>query len=120
MGVELKNKDTKFMLSDKSYEFLKKLVQLILPAASSAYFALASIWGLPGAEKVVGTIAVITTFLGVTIGISAHQYEASGSKYDGTVKLVPNKEGTGVVFNIAPSDFVDKTSVTLQVVPPDL
>lgn len=116
----MKNETTKFVLGNKSYEFLKKLVQIILPAVSSAYFTFASIWNLPGSEKVVGTIAVFTAFLGVTLGISNHQYEASGAKYDGTVKLIPNEQGTAARVNVDPHDFVDKTSVTLKVIPPDL
>lgn len=38
------------------------------------YFALASIWGLPYAEEIVGTITAIDAFLGVLLGISTHNY----------------------------------------------
>ena len=46
----------------------------LLPALGTLYFALASIWGLPCGEQIVGTITAIDTFLGVILGISTAQY----------------------------------------------
>lgn len=54
-------------LSNEMYDFLNALVRIILPGAGTAYFGLAEIWGLPRATEVVGSIVVITTFLGVVI-----------------------------------------------------
>lgn len=79
-------------LSNGLYNALKKLVQVILPAASALYFGLAAIWDLPAAEQVVGTIAVVTTFLGVSLGISSNQYHNSDRPYDGTVVVIPGEE----------------------------
>ena len=61
-------------LPDKIYDVLKWIVMICLPALSTLYFALAGIWNLPMAEQIVGTIAAITTFLGVLLGISTAQY----------------------------------------------
>jgi hypothetical protein len=61
-------------MSDKLYTVLKYLCQVGLPALGTLYFALAQIWGFPYAEQVVGTIAAITTFIGVLLGISSYQY----------------------------------------------
>lgn len=61
-------------LPDKIYDVLKWIVMICLPAISTLYFALAGIWGLPMAEQIVGTLAAITTFLGVLLGISTAQY----------------------------------------------
>lgn len=64
-------------LSDKVYDILKWVAQLLLPAVGTLYFALASIWGWPYADAVVGTITAIDTFLGVLLGISAASYAKS-------------------------------------------
>lgn len=61
-------------LSNKVYDILKWIAQLFLPAAGTLYFALASIWGLPYGEEIVGTITAIDAFLGVILGISTIQY----------------------------------------------
>lgn len=61
-------------MSNKIYDTLKYIAQVILPAAGTLYFALAGIWGFPYGEAVVGTIAAVDTFLGVALGISTAQY----------------------------------------------
>lgn len=61
-------------MDNKTYDILKWIAQYLLPAAGTLYFALASIWGLPYGEQVVGTITAVDTFLGVLLGISSAQY----------------------------------------------
>ena len=62
-------------LSNKWYDALKWVAQILLPALGTLYFALAGIWGFPYAEAVVGTITAVDTFLGVLLGISTMQYK---------------------------------------------
>ena len=61
-------------MSNKLYDVLKWIAMYLLPALGTLYFALASIWGLPYGEQIVGTITAIDTFLGVILGISTAQY----------------------------------------------
>jgi hypothetical protein len=61
-------------LSNKVYDALKWIAQILLPALGTLYFALAGIWGFPYAEQIIGTITAIDTFLGVLLGISTMQY----------------------------------------------
>ena len=61
-------------MSNKVYNVLKWIAMYLLPALGTLYFALASIWGLPYGEQIVGTITAIDTFLGVILGISTAQY----------------------------------------------
>ena len=61
-------------MNNKVYDVLKWIAMLFLPALGTLYFALASIWGLPYGEQIVGTITAIDTFLGVILGISTAQY----------------------------------------------
>lgn len=67
-------------MSNKQYDILKWIAQYLLPAAGTLYFALASIWGLPYGEQIVGTITAIDAFLGVILGISAGSYNAGGDE----------------------------------------
>ena len=59
-------------LNDKVYDTLKWIV---MPALSALYWGLSGIWGWLYAEQVVGTVAVVTTFLGALLGISTAQYK---------------------------------------------
>ena len=62
-------------MSNKTYDLLKKISQLVLPALGALYFAIAQLWNLPLAEEIVGTITAIDAFLGAVLGISNHNYK---------------------------------------------
>ena len=61
-------------MSNKVYDVLKFIAQILLPAIGTLYFALARIWDLPLAEQIVGTITAVDCFLGALLGISTMQY----------------------------------------------
>lgn len=64
-------------MSDKTYNILKWIAMVLLPASGTLYFALAGIWNFPYGEQIVGTITAVDTFLGVILGISTAQYNKS-------------------------------------------
>lgn len=80
--------ETGFVLSPTLYNRLKFLVQVVLPAFGSLYFGLGAIWGLPAADKVVGTCTLVATFLGALVFVSARSYAKSDAKFDGIVTVV--------------------------------
>ena len=49
----------KTILTDKTYNILKWVALVLLPALGTLYFALAGIWGFPYGEQIVGTITAI-------------------------------------------------------------
>ena len=61
-------------LPDEVYDILKWVCLILLPALSTLYWSLSSIWGWPYTEQIIGTIAAVETFLGVIIGISTRTY----------------------------------------------
>lgn len=62
-------------LKNETYDVLKTIAQIWLPAIATLYFALAQIWSLPYAEQIVGTITAVDAFLGAILGISTMQYK---------------------------------------------
>ena len=64
-------------MSNKTYDALKWIAMVALPAIGTLYFALAGIWGLPFGEQIVGTITAIDTFFGIVLGISNINYKSS-------------------------------------------
>ena len=67
-------------MSNKMYDILKWIAQILLPAIGTLYFALAQIWGLPYAEQIVGTITAVDCFLGAVLGISTKLYNNSNGQ----------------------------------------
>ncbi|MBQ4459963.1 MAG: phage holin, partial [Clostridia bacterium] len=61
-------------MDSRTYDILKYIAQVVLPALGTLYFALASIWGFPYGEEIVGTITAIDTFMGVLLKISSDNY----------------------------------------------
>lgn len=81
------------LLSNRSYDILKRIVTVVLPGLGALYFALAQIWGLPMADQVVGTISAVNVFLGVVLGISTKAYNNSDVRFDGEVDVVEENDG---------------------------
>lgn len=67
-------------MSNKVYDILKWIAQILLPALGTLYFALAQLWGFPYAEQIVGTITAIDCFLGALLGISTVMYKKNDNK----------------------------------------
>lgn len=104
--------------SSKVYDRLKEFALIWLPGLGTLYFTVASIWNLPNAAEVVGTITAIDTFLGLILHVSIKTYNKSDKKYDGDIKVVPNEDGTQVVLGLddLQSSIADKSELTLKVI----
>ncbi len=62
-------------MSNKTYDALRKLQELVLPGLGTLYFALGQIWGWPYGEEIVGSIAAVTAFLGVIVRLAKIRYD---------------------------------------------
>ena len=61
-------------MTNKTYDILKWIAQIVLPALAALYAALASIWGFPYGEEIVGTISAVDVFLGALLQVSTSNY----------------------------------------------
>lgn len=61
-------------LSNKTYDVLIFIAQIVLPALATLYAALAAIWKLPYAKEIPATVMAIDTFLGAILKISSNKY----------------------------------------------
>lgn len=64
-------------MSDKVYDVLKFIAQIVLPALATFYLTLAGIWSLPYGEQISGTIMAIDTLLGAILMISSTKYNSN-------------------------------------------
>ena len=63
-------------MTNKTYDILKWIALILLPALATFYAAVAAVWGLPYTEQVVGTITAVDTLLGTLLKISSDKYAA--------------------------------------------
>ena len=68
-----------FKMSDRTYDCLKWIVMICIPALTTAYVGLSAVWGWPYAEAVAKTSAIVCTLLGSLLGISTAQYNKDKS-----------------------------------------
>ena len=61
-------------MSNKTYDILKYIAQIVLPALAALYATLSGIWGWPFGEAIVGTISAIDLFMGALLKIKSDQY----------------------------------------------
>lgn len=110
-------------LSNKTYDTLKWVAQILLPALGGLYFAFSDLWNLPKTAEVVGSIAAIDTFLGVLLGITASGYKKLNEPNGGTIQMTGVDPHTGMpdlalTLSQLPADLLAKKTVTLHVDPP--
>ena len=89
-------------MNNKTYDFLNALVRIILPASGTMYFGLSQIWGIPYATEVVGTIAVVTTFLGIVILLARN-----GWKTDDQL-VIDTRDPDQISFGFESGMMIDK------------
>lgn len=107
-------------LTNRWYDRLKFIAQVLLPGLAALYFGLDQIWGLPKAVEIVGTITVVDTFLGLLLKNLTSKYYANEQNFDGQVIVEPEDGGNKVrlEFDEHPEDIVDdpgKHSLELQI-----
>jgi hypothetical protein len=64
-------------MTNRTYDILKYVAQILIPAIATLYFSVSQIWGLPYGEQIVGTLTAVDAFLGVCLGISSDNYHKS-------------------------------------------
>ena len=66
------------ILKDKTYNVLKWVALICLPAIATLIKVVFPVWGIPYADAIVTTINAVALFIGAIIGISA--YNLKGDK----------------------------------------
>ena len=110
-----------FVLSNKLYDKIKFLVQIILPGLAALYAGLSQFWGFPKVQEVVGTIGVLAVFLGLLLGRSSTNFQnavAQDSAPDGTFDVTTLEDGKKSVtlgFEQDPETLVDGRRLVFEV-----
>ena len=62
-------------MSNKTYDILKNVALIVLPALATLWLTISKIWGLPYGEEIAATITAIDVFLGALLKVSSRFYE---------------------------------------------
>lgn len=70
-------------LSNKAFDIIRFLCELLVPAIGTLYLGISRIWGLPFGDEVAKTCVCVSAFLGTFIGISRNAYKKTADLYEG-------------------------------------
>lgn len=63
-------------MKNKTYDRLKWVSLVLLPAVATLYVGLGQLWEFPAIPQVVGSITLLDTFLGTLLGLSSKKHQA--------------------------------------------
>jgi hypothetical protein len=108
---------TATLMSNQTYNRLKWVAQILLPALGALYFGLGEIWGLPRVTEIVGTLTVVDTFLGVLLGLSSRAYHNSDERFDGSIDIHETEDKKAFLLNLDgdPNQLDQKSEVVFKV-----
>ena len=102
-------------ITNKTYDVIKWIVVIVIPAIITLYATLGNIWNFPRVEQITATLAAIDVFLGAIMQISSSKYNKT---YDGTlhVDTITDEEADKYLFEIDDlDDLADKDKITLKI-----
>lgn len=93
-------------MGSKTYDRMKFIALVVLPALSAAYFTLGQIWNLPYVEQIVGTVTVVDTFLGAILAKSSKDFreQLSNNQFMGHLTIVQDVDGQPLQIRMDPKD----------------
>ena len=101
-------------MNDKTYDILKRVALIVVPALATFVNAVGIVWGVPYTNEVTATITAFGVFLGAAIGVSSKNYEP-----DTHGNLVVTKHNEVYAdFTAEPSNLKDGDTIILKVAKP--
>nr|DAW61352.1 MAG TPA: holin [Caudoviricetes sp.] len=97
-------------MNDKTYDILKRVALIVVPALATFVNAVGIVWGIPYTNEVTATITAFGVFLGAALGISSKNYEP-----DTHGNLVVTKHNDVYAdFAAEPSNLKDGDTIILK------
>lgn len=101
-------------MTDKTYDILKRVALIVIPALATFVNAVGIVWGIPYTNEATATITALGVFLGAALGVSSKNYEP-----DTHGNLVVTKRNDVYAdFTAEPSNLKDGDTIILKVSKP--
>ena len=101
-------------MNNRTYDILKHIALIIIPALATFVNAVGIVWGVPYTNEATATITAFGVFLGATLGISSKNYtpETHGNL------VVTKHDDVYADFAAEPADLKDGDTIVLKVSKP--
>lgn len=109
--------------NNKTYNALKFVALILLPALIALYLGVSGLWGLGYTEQVAGTLTLLDTFLGAILQISSAKFNADVDGVlhtDGGTDELSGHPNLGLTLTKDPAELLGKDKVVLKVGNPPL
>lgn len=73
---------TGLIMRNSTYDKLKFIAQILLPAVATLWVAISTIWNLPLADQIEGTITAVIVFLDTLLGLTLAKASSDYHKGD--------------------------------------
>lgn len=101
-------------MNDKTYDILKRVALIVVPALATFVNAVGIVWGVPYTNEVTATITAFGVFLGAAIGVSSKNYDP---ETHGNL-VVTKHNDVYADFTAEPSNLKDGDTIILKVSKP--
>lgn len=101
-------------MNNKTYDILKRVALIIIPALATFVNAVGIVWGVPYTNEATATITAFGVFLGAALGVSSKNYEP---EVHGNI-VVTKHDDVYADFVDEPSNLKAGDTVRLKVVKP--
>lgn len=102
-------------MTNKTYDILKYVALLIMPALATFVNGVGIVWGIPHTNEVTATITALGVFLGATLDISSKNYEP---ETHGNL-VVTKHDDVYADFAHEPEKLKDGDTIVLKVTKPE-
>ena len=102
-------------MTNKTYDILKYVALLIMPALATFVNGVGIVWGIPHTNEVTATITALGVFLGAALGISTKNYEP---ETHGNLVVTKNDD-VYADFAHEPEKLKDGDTIVLKVTKPE-
>ena len=101
-------------MNNQTYNILKRVALIVIPALATFVNAVGIVWGIPYATEVTTTITAFGVFLGAALGISSANYtpETHGNL------VVTKHDDVYADFTAEPANLKDGDTIVLKVSKP--
>lgn len=102
-------------MSNQTYDILKRVAIIIIPALATFVNAVGMVWGVPYTNEVTATITALGVLLGTALGISSSNYtpETHGNL------VVTKHDDVYADFAAEPANLKDGDTIVLKVAKPE-
>lgn len=102
-------------MNNQTYDILKRVALIVIPALATFVNAVGILWGIPYTTEATATVTALGVFLGAVLGVSSSNYEP---ETHGNL-VVTKHDDVYADFAAEPANLKDGDTIVLKVTKPE-